>query len=251
MAKTGAVQSVGIIGYGRFGRLLVELFKKTHPTLSLQVYSRSHDTDDETFFSKENVYSSDLVILAVPIGVFADSVSDLAPHLKPGQTVMEVCSVKIFPRKVLTENLPETVGVICSHPMFGPATYQHKDGSLSGLTTTLENVRGSDAAYTFVKDFFLSLNLHVVEIDAVEHDRLASKFQFVTLSNAMILRPLALNRTRIDTASASALHHYLEMISVDKQLVKDLYTYNPFCKEQFERLDASFEEFRKFIDLED
>jgi prephenate dehydrogenase len=240
-------KSIGLVGYGRFGRLLVELFQTTEPKTQLRVLARSTPTDDTLFFPETEVCQSELLILSVPIGALAATVKQIAPHLKPGQTVMDVCSVKVFARDTLVNALPEDVGIICSHPMFGPATYQQKGNSLEGLTVTLEHVRGNPLAYQFVKAFFQKLSLQIVEIDAVEHDRLASRFQFITLANAMILRPLGLNRTRIDTASAGAMLDYLEMISVDSQLVRDLYQYNPFCKEQFKKLEVSFSEFEKFL----
>ena len=48
-------QTIGFIGYGKFTRLLIELFSQNMPQSKLKVLSRSHQPDGITFFSKEDV----------------------------------------------------------------------------------------------------------------------------------------------------------------------------------------------------
>jgi len=237
-------RTVGLIGHGRFGRLMLEIVRRRAPRAEARVASRSHPVDHQTFFPAEQVYAADLLIPCVPIRAFAGTIAALAPHVRPGQTVLDVCSVKAHPRRVMLDLLPAGVNLVGSHPMFGPASYQKLGGQLEGCSVVMENIRADERIYDALKQFFAALGLNVVEMEAEEHDRLAAAFQFVALSAATILKKLQLRRSRIDTRSASTLLDFLDMISVDRELVKDLYEYNSYCKREFELLEGAFQELR-------
>ncbi len=243
----GAVMSelfktVGIIGYGRFGRLMSEIFRRRLPEASIRISSTSNAADGRTFFSRQETCRSGLIIPCVPIRFFSDTISEIAGYVQPGQTILDVCSVKVHPRRVLLEKMHQGVNLICSHPMFGPASYQKLGGELQDCSVVLENVRSQEDIYQQIRQFFKSLGLHVIEMDADEHDRLAARFHFVTLTAATLLKKLQLRRCRIDTRSASTMLDFLEMISVDRELVRDLYNYNSYCKREFELLEGAFQE---------
>ena len=235
-------KSVGIIGYGKFSRLLIELFNKYVPEVTVRVFSRSHAVDEELFYNLEFVASSDLIIPCVPIRNFRDTLISVANYLRAGQIVMDVCSVKEYPKETMLTVLPSTVGIICSHPMFGPASYKKLNGKLNGCHVVMEKVRAGDKEYQELKNLFGACGLEVVEMAAEEHDKLAANFQFITLTTATTLKKLNLSRSVIDTPSAGAMLDFLEMISVDSDLVHDLYTYNKYCKEQLLRLRSAFDE---------
>ncbi len=235
-------KSVGIIGYGKFSRLLIELFEKYAPGITVLVYSRSNPVDEKLFYSLESVASADLIIPSVPIRGFRDTLINIAKYLHEGQVVMDVCSVKEYPKETMLTVLPETVDIVCSHPMFGPASYKKLNGKLDSCHVVMENVRAAAEKYHALKEFFNACSLEVVEMTAAEHDKLAANFQFITLTTATALKKLNLSRSAIDTPSAGVMLDFLEMISVDSDLVHDLYTYNKYCKEQFLRLKAAFDE---------
>lgn len=80
----------------------------------------------ETFVVEEDL---DVVVLAVSIVSFEDTVKDLVPLLKKRMEVkgddsspliVDVLSVKEHPRNILLGLLPEECDVLCTHPMFGP-----------------------------------------------------------------------------------------------------------------------------------
>ena len=52
-------------------------------------------------------------------------VADLALLLKPGTLVLDVGSVKVEPVAIMKELLPETVGIVGTHPLFGPQSAQN------------------------------------------------------------------------------------------------------------------------------
>jgi prephenate dehydrogenase len=63
--------------------------------------------------------SADLVILSVPISVFEQVVKDLAKHVKPGQMIIDLTSVKVMPVEAMHKHLPGAA-ILGAHPVFGP-----------------------------------------------------------------------------------------------------------------------------------
>ncbi|MGI6524290.1 MAG: prephenate dehydrogenase/arogenate dehydrogenase family protein [Bdellovibrionota bacterium] len=237
-------ETVGFIGYGKFTKLLISLFTKYMPKATLRVSSRSNESDGVLFFDKPTVCSSELIIPCVPIRNFETTIKEISPLLKSGQTILDVCSVKVHPKEVLLNNITEGVNLIGSHPMFGPASYEKLAGDLRGCCVIIEKIRSQVEPFAIIKGFFTALNLTLVEMTAEEHDKKAAKFQFITLSAATILKKLNIQRESIDTPSALKMLDFLDMISVDADLVLDLYKYNPYCHEEFKRFEDAFEQLR-------
>lgn len=240
-------KTIGIIGYGRFGRLMYELLSNCLPESKIKVLSSSNEIDGQVFFSKEEAYKCDLIIPCVPIAAFEDTINDLSDSLTEGQTILDVCSVMLHPAEVLTK-LPETINTIASHPMFGPNTYRKLGGSVSGLKCVINKVNCNQETYDEVIAILEKLELEIVEMSADEHDRLSAKFQFLTQLASSTLRPLNIKKSTISTKSADTMVDFVEMVGVDKQLTKDMYQYNPYCKEELEDLKKSFENVVGFIE---
>ena len=128
--------SIGIIGFGRFGRLMARY-------LSPDGQVRGHDphVSPEAIAAVGaapatigEVCRSDIVILAVPISHLQGLLSAIRPHLPPETLVVDVCSVKEQPVRWMQELLPETVDILGTHPMFGPDSAA---GSLEGRKVVL------------------------------------------------------------------------------------------------------------------
>ena len=69
--------------------------------------------------SVEAVKDADVILLSVPIETFEDIVVELAPHIQPGQVVVDVTSVKVMPVAAMHRHL-KTRLVLGTHPLFGP-----------------------------------------------------------------------------------------------------------------------------------
>lgn len=65
------------------------------------------------------VAGADCVILCVPVGVYADVMKVIAPHLKPGAIVTDVGSTKGSVVRDLSPLLPPGVHLVPAHPMAG------------------------------------------------------------------------------------------------------------------------------------
>jgi len=67
----------------------------------------------------EAVKSADAVLLSVPIESFEEVVAQISPHVQPGQIIIDISSIKVFPVATMRKHLKTkfTLGV---HPLFGP-----------------------------------------------------------------------------------------------------------------------------------
>ena len=246
-------QSIGIIGYGRFGALMHSLLKAQQQDRKIRVYDIDQTDKSVEWSALADVARSDIVIPCVPIKAFEQTLTEIAPLLAPESLVLDVCSIKLHPVSCMLTILPEHIACVSSHPMFGPATYQKRQSSspgssLKGLSVVLHNVRAPQARYEQIRTFLESLDLTIVEMNPDAHDRIAARFQFICLTAATVLKRLDIHRSAIDTESASKMLDFLEMISVDPHLVKDMYEYNPYCKDQLQAFAHAFEEFVMFLE---
>jgi prephenate dehydrogenase len=74
-------------------------------------------TDDFT----EAVKAADRIIICVSISSFEEVVKKIGPNVHDGQVVMDICSIKEFPVKVMHENIANGL-VLGAHPVFGPGS---------------------------------------------------------------------------------------------------------------------------------
>jgi hypothetical protein len=127
--------TIGIIGFGRFGQFIGKSFAKYGNVIGT---SRSDYTEIaqemgakyiplsnlEAFTMEDDL---DVIVIAVSIVSFQDTVQDLVPHLmkrleEKGSCPLsvDVLSVKEHARDILLKLLPEECDIMCTHPMFGP-----------------------------------------------------------------------------------------------------------------------------------
>ena len=132
---------VGIIGFGRFGQFIGKSFTKYAQVVgtSRSDYTKIAEdmgakyiplSDMESFVNED----LDVIVVAVSIVSFEDTVKDLVPHLKKRietkgagscPLIVDVLSVKEHARNILLKHLPEECDILCTHPMFGPDSAKH------------------------------------------------------------------------------------------------------------------------------
>ena len=141
---------VSIIGFGRFGAMLHSLLSKG---FEVDVFDKnSIDNSDVNEVSLEDALQNETIFIAVPIRDFENLVKDISKKISSGKTVIDVCSVKVFPKKVMLDNLSNETDIIATHPLFGPDSL--KD---SGSVMTMESVRNTFGRFDFWKNYFDSL----------------------------------------------------------------------------------------------
>lgn len=124
------------------------------------------------------VRGADAVILCVPVGVYAEVMARIAPHLKPGAILTDVGSTKGSVIRDLTPLLPGGVHLVPAHPMAG-TEYSGPD---SGFPTLFEGryvivtpTEGTDpAALEKVREFWRRCGSMIETMDPLTHDKVVA-----------------------------------------------------------------------------
>jgi prephenate dehydrogenase len=207
------VRSIGLVGFGAFGRLIAEHLYPYFPLVAFDPAANAgeHRHDHVRFGTVAEVGRSDLVVLVVPVGELSSAISMLRPHLRPGSIVVDVASVKVRPIAVMRAELPPFVDIVGTHPLFGP---QSAKGGIKGCKIALCPVRGRCAPRiaAFLRHV-LKLEVHIVT--AEEHDRQAAIVQGVTHLVAKVLVRMEPLPTRLTTASFDHLMRATDMVRHD------------------------------------
>ena len=233
---------VSIIGFGRFGAMLHSLLSKG---FEVDVFDKnSIDNSDVNEVSLEDALQNETIFIAVPIRDFENLVKEISKKILSGKTVIDVCSVKVFPKKVMLDNLSNETDIIATHPLFGPDSL--KD---SGSVMTMESVRNTFGRYDFWKNYFESQNISIEEISAEEHDMMAARSQGLTHFVGRVIDDFGTNQTRIDTEGYKALHKLVNQTCNDTwELFEDIQNFNPFTEKMISELNESFEKISEIIE---
>jgi len=236
------MNKVSIIGFGRFGVMLHSLLSKG---FEVDVYDKNPiDNSEVNEVSFEEVLKNDTIFIAVPIRDFEDLVINISSKIQSGKTIIDVCSVKVFPKQVMIDNLPAETDIIATHPLFGPDSL--KD---SGSVMTMEAVRDSSERYNFWKNYFESQNITIEEISAEEHDMMAARSQGLTHFVGRVIDDFGTNQTRIDTEGYKALHKLVSQTCNDTwDLFEDIQNYNPYTEKMISELNGSFKKISEIIE---
>ena len=124
------------------------------------------------FAALREVARKPCLLLCVPISQMERICRRLGPLLTPGQLVMDTCSVKEEPLRLMLDLFPESVDVLGTHPLFGPETGRH---GIAGLDVVLSPGRGDRTGK--VEQYLKKLGLKVTVTTATEHDRAMARTQ--------------------------------------------------------------------------
>ena len=101
------MKKAGIIGYGRFGKVLVDLLSKKYQVRVFDIDPKKKDCGE--LCTLEEVLECILVFLAVPIRSFETVVNEISKHKLYNTTIIDVCSVKVYPVKIMENFLSDSV----------------------------------------------------------------------------------------------------------------------------------------------
>ncbi|MCH7574396.1 MAG: prephenate dehydrogenase/arogenate dehydrogenase family protein [Candidatus Marinimicrobia bacterium] len=229
--------TVGIIGYGRFGKILARMLR---PDFDLIIHDKvkkmppDGDSAGLQFVSREEIIRAQAIFVAVPIRDFKEVIADLAPRLRTGTTVLDVCSVKVYPALVMQEHLPEGVHAIATHPLFGPDSSRD---SWENLPMVIHPVNADDDIYQGWLEYFRHKGLNMQEMTPEEHDRLAARTQGITHFIGRILEDVGIEPTPIDTEGFRDLQMVVEQTCHDSMaLFRDLQRFNPYTAAVIDQL---------------
>ncbi len=221
---------IGIIGFGRFGKLMAGYLAKDWHVF---VHTRSEKSAEirETGAypaSLADVCAQKIVIPTVPISIFQNILKQISPLINKDALVIDVCSVKEYPVRWMKELLPETVFILATHPMFGPDSAAT---SLKGGKIVLCKERIEEERYDKIKSYLSSKGLIVIETTPEEHDRQIAVSLSLTHFIGRTLSEYGASELSIDTEGYKRLLHILGVVEHDTwQLFSDMHKYNPYSK---------------------
>ena len=226
------MNSIGIIGFGRFGKVLANILQKG---FSIKAYDLNPTGafPGVEFINLESVLKEKVIFIAVPIRHFELVVKEISPLLPAGTTIIDVCSVKKHPAEIMDKNLPVNVGIIATHPMFGPDSFI----SNNRLKMMMNNTRDTHDQFNFWRRFFTDQGIQVMEMSPDQHDRMAAQTQGVTHFLGRMLKEYGIRKTTIDTQGFRDLLDLVDQTCNDTwELYTDLQLYNPYTKDMIEKL---------------
>eukprot|EP00210_Caulerpa_lentillifera_P006130 g5857.t1 len=204
------------------------------------------------FFPDANDFAEDhpeIVIFSTSI-ISMESVLKKFPfhRLRRSTLIVDVLSVKEFPKRLMLSVLPAELDILCTHPMFGPDSGK---GSWTGLPFMFDAVRIGQEKSRFQRleqfiQFFKDEGCVILQMSCEEHDKKTASTQFITHTVGRILGAMNLEKTELDTKGFRSLLSLVDNTSHDSfDLYYGLFMYNQSATEEIDRLERAFELVKK------
>ena len=223
---------IGIIGFGRFGKLTAGYLAED---FEVYVFNRTNKSAEikkagARSASLKTVCRQKIVVLCVPISTFKEVLVEIGPLLNKDSVVVDVCSVKVYPTEWMKTSLPETVSILATHPIFGPDS---ASDSLKGRKIFLSPIRISKQPYQKIKTYLASKELVLIESTPEDHDEQIAVSLSLTHYIGRALSEFGAAPLGIDSEGYKRLLHILEVVENDTwQLFYDMHRYNPYAQKK-------------------
>lgn len=206
-----ATPTIGIIGFGAFGRLMA---RHLHPHFRLLAYDPALPPGFEgavELAGLAEAASCPIVILATPVSAMEETVRAIGPHLPQGALVLDVGSVKVIPAEIMRRGLPDHADIVATHPLFGPQSARE---GIRGLKIALCPIRGrrGPRVAAFLRK---ALGLEVILTTPDAHDREAAMVQGLTHLIAKVLVQMEPLPARMTTRSFELIRQAVGMVRND------------------------------------
>ena len=203
-------RSLSIIGFGSFGRFMAGHLRDH---FEVAVCDRVNVEDLAKAAgvrpaSLTEAARAEIIVLCVPVQHLAGLLTEVGPLIASraatgDRVVVDVSSVKLKPVEMMLNMLPPDVGIIGTHPLFGPQS--GKDG-IAGLPIALCPARAHSATIEEVRGFLgQTLRLRVVDVSPDEHDRQMAYVQGLTHLLSRALGEMMLPQTPLATMAYERL----------------------------------------------
>jgi len=223
-------KSISIIGFGNFGKLAVKhLILSGANVLVTDVENKSQEAEilGAKFVSLEKVLQNKIIIIAVPMEKFVETLMNIKDKIKKDSIIIDVCSLKIFSCNAMEKILPKNIKIIGSHPLFGP---QSAKNSIEGMKMALINVRADIKTFNKVKKFCKSLKLKVIITTPEEHDKEMAVSQALTHFICQVCKKIDINRVGLSTKTFENLMDIIDIVKNDTPaLFNNMQQMNPFA----------------------
>lgn len=233
------MKSVGVIGFGNFGGLLVDVLGDK---FELKVYSRTISKVPVQYRATlEQASKCDYLILSIPLSNYREVLSQVSKYIETDTVVVDICSVKTIPSKIVRELLPNNE-LVSTHPLFGPQTVKN---GLEDLVVVFCDDYSDKVQAEKLKTFCRGLGLDVREMTAEEHDKQMAKVHALTFFVARGLMDFDVDSVSLKTPSFGNIE---SLINLERKHTYDLFETiqlgNPYSAkvrtqviEEFKKLD--------------
>lgn len=240
---------VAIIGFGRFGRLLAELMQADYDVAIVDNNADAQEAAKQmglTPIPFALLTQADVIFLAVPIAALEGVLQQLQPIAHKDQTVIDICSVKVYPAKLMQRYLPDCQ-TLASHPLFGPDSAKH---GLKGLKIVLCPLSIKKANLRTWQSFWKKYGVQVLEKTPEEHDKDMIYSLGFTHALARMIDHMNIPDLTLTTRNYEAIRQVAELSLNDTpQLYHDMLYYNPFFSQMKSQLKAAAAETLNSLDM--
>jgi len=175
---------VAVLGIGLIGSSMALAMRRAGLAAHIAGFARSRETLDAAerigFADSlhdnptDAVRDAEFVLLATPVGTFADLAKEIAPHLNRGAIVSDVGSVKTAVIRDVGPHIPDGAHFVPAHPIAGTEQSGPEAGFaelFDGRWCVLTPPAGTDSqAIETVKTFWRRCGSEVEVMDANHHD---------------------------------------------------------------------------------
>ena len=241
------MKKIGIVGYGRFGALLADLYKEifvvniveTNP-ISVQ---KAQD-DGFSVISFDGLTNVDYIFLAVPISNIENTLIKLAPIVNKNQVVIDLCSVKVHPARLMQKYL-KPAQLLATHPMFGPDSAKK---GLSGLQVAFCPLSINQDNLDILTKAWEDLGVVVIATTPEEHDQETVYSLAFTHTNARVIINMGLPDITLKTRSYKDITEIAALAVKDTdQLFHDMLFYNPYFPQMKKQLEVATQKIGKIL----
>ena len=239
--------NIGIIGFGRFGKLLATILvddfsvlvcdnRKTDEDIMIEATDRGVKL---TPAPVSEVASCKNVFFCVPILEFEEALQEYKQYFSKSATIIDVLSVKEYPLKLMTEVQKDCdIEILLTHPVFGPDAVA-EDG-IKDQPIVICPEKTSKSIISLWCEYFKRKGLRVVEMSCEEHDRIIARSLGLTHLLGRAVDRIGISASNIDTKDFKNLLKIREHACKDSlELYKGLQQKNQFAeKMRIEMMEA-------------
>lgn len=241
------INNIAIIGLGLLGGSVGRAVKKYASSIHITGYDSNRDSinraldigfiDDTAETIQDAVKNADMVIIATPLGVFADVATDIIPTMKDNAILTDTGSVKgaVIDMIAPLLSLNPKIHFVPAHPIAGT----EKSGVDSGFADLFQNRMlvitpledSHDMAVDAVKEFWESLGCHTQMMNHAHHDMV---FAIVSHIPHLIAYNIVGTANHLETVSqqeviryaASGFRDFTRLASSDPVVWRDVFLNN-------------------------
>jgi prephenate dehydrogenase len=202
----------------------------------------------ETADFVDAVKKADNIIICVSINAFAEVVKKIAPSLREGQTVVDICSIKEQPVEIMHQHIKKGL-ILGTHPVFGPGSPSVKHKAYI-LTPTNAKEQAFAEKY---KGWLEKVGARVFIMSPKKHDELMSivlglpHFVGLVACEALLEQPDFLETKKVAGTTYQMLFTLAEATALENP---ELFASLQFTLPEMEKIEKLFiEKAREWLSL--